>query len=341
MTQPTGSVYLDGPVSPRHRPPVPRVGRTRTILAGFCVTVGLLALSVGALVAGLRIFVLDADSIVDVFESTLDDPQARIDLENQVALAIEEGLVGEELTAVAAAFDFDVKAEAERVAGFVLDDPAARDELRTLLTDLHSRVLLEWDPSEIDLAPFTTSVLAVIERESPRLATIIHADSTLWSLEGDSLPDLTRAMDLLDRVLVLSLFLTLLIPIGAAIHPRRHRVVAWVGSWTLMLGLISALAAIGLPYLGGELTGWTSVEIAIRSASLRLLAPAGIAGITGMGLVSVAAVAHRRERLRVSDEGAAAAFGYNEPPLWQHEPSPGLDLPSRGLTDAGRPLTNI
>jgi hypothetical protein len=341
MAQPTGSVYLDALASARHRPPEPRAGRTRAILAGVCVMVGLLALSIAAIIAGLRFFVLDADSIVDVFETTLDDPQARSDLEEQVAIAIEQGLVGEELSTVAAAFELDVEAEAERIAVFVIDDAAVREELRSLVTDLHSRVLLERMPSKIDLAPFTDSVLAVIERESPRLAAIIPVDSTLWTVDSDGLPDLTEVMDQLDRALAFLLLLALLIPVGAVLHPRRHRVAAWVGRGSLVFGLTTALTAIGLPYLAGRLSGWVSVEIAVRSASLRLLGPAAVAGLTGIGLISLAAVAHRREKRRVINEGTAAAFGYEEPVAWQHDPSTERDLPTRELVDAGHPLTNI
>jgi hypothetical protein len=341
MLQPTGSVYLDTPDRPRRRPPVPRVSRARSILAGGCVIIGLAALSLAAAIAGLRLLVLDPSPILTAFETTLDDPGARTDLEKQVAAAIENGLVGEELTTIAAAFDLDVNDEARRIAPFVLDDPTVRDELRTLITDLHSRIVIDADPSAIDLGPLTTAVLAVIERESPRLATIIPVDSVLWTVDADSLPDLTGAAALFDRLILLTLVPVLLLAIGALLHPRHHKVIGWIGRWALVFGLVCALAAIGLPYLGSRLTGWYSVEVAIRATSLRLLAPAGMAGIVGMGFVSLAAVAHRREKRKVIDEGAAIALGYDEPPVWQQPPSPTLDLSSRGLVDANHPLTNI
>ena len=75
--------------------------------------------------------------------------------------------------------------------------------------------------------------------------------------------------------------------------------------------------------------------------SLKLLAPAVLSGILGLGLTSFASVLRKRDRRRITDEGAAAALGYDEPPFWQQTPSPTLDLPSRGLVDAGHPLTNI
>ncbi len=341
MLQPTGSVYLDSPVRPPRRPPVPRISRARSLLAGGCVVVGLVALSLAAALAGLRLLVLDPEPILDALEATLDDPGARIDLETRAATAIEQDLVGEELVAVAAAYDLDVNEEARRLAPFILDDPTVRDELRALVTDLHSRIVIERDPSSIDLRPLTSAVLAVIERDSPRLAAIAPVDSVLWGIEPDSLPDLTAATALFDRLGLLTLVAVVLLTVGALAHPRHHKVVGWVGRWVLVFGLVCAVAAIGLPYLGSRLTGWYSVEIAIRATSLRFLAPAGMAAIVGMGFVSLAAVAHRREKRKVIEEGAAIALGYDEPPVWRHAPSPTLDLSSRGLVDANHPLTNI
>ena len=137
------------------------------------------------------------------------------------------------------------------------------------------------------------------------------------------------------------LLVMLLIPVGFVVHPHRHRMAAWVGRWLLVLGLVSGLAAVGLPYLAGSVTGYQGAAIAIRSISLRLLAPAAVTGIVGMGLASFGAVLKHREQRRVADEGAAAALGYDEPPLWPPSTSPKLDLASRGLVDANHPLTNI
>jgi hypothetical protein len=341
MAQRTGSVYLDAPARPIRRPPEPRVSHSRVVVAGTCVVIGLVALTMAAMISGIRSMVLDPEPAMAAFESILDDPTARAELEQEIATGIEDSLVGEELAAIVAVFELDVAAEARRLSPLILDDPPIRAELRRLVTDVHSRVVLESATTDVDLAPLTAAMIVLIEQESPRLAAIIPADSTLRSIESGSLPDLTSAADLLDRSLAFALLAVVLIPIGAVIHPRHHRVAAWVGRWALAFGLLCAVAAVGLPYVGKALTGWSAAEPAVRSTSLSLLAPAGLAAVVGMGLISIATVARRREARRVIEEGAAVALGYAEPPLWQQGASPMLDLPTRDLVDASRPLTNI
>jgi len=341
MHQRTGSVYLDAPAQKSRKPAAKNRRRRRSAIAATFVTVGILALTAACLIAGLRLLVLDPEPALTAVDTAFDDPIAREDLEAEIARGVEEGLVGAELTAISAAFDLDVVAEADRVALTVLDDPSVREELRLLATEVHRRLVVESDSSDIELAPLTGAVLAVLERESPRLAAIIPPNTTLWTVEGDSLPNFTATAKFLDRVLLYSLIAILFIPVGLVVHPRRHQVAAWVGRWALAFGLSCALAAVGLPYLVGELTGYRAAEVAVRAVSLKLIAPAVIAGISGMGLVSFAAVLRHRGQRRVSDEGAAAALGYDEPPLHQQPGTPMLDLPSRGLIDVQHPLTNI
>jgi hypothetical protein len=202
--------------------------------------------------------------------------------------------------------------------------------------------MVERETTALDLTALNDAVRAVIEANSPRLAPIIPPDAELWTIDRNSLPDFTAASDLAPRIRRDALLASLLLPIGLALHPRRHPLAAWVGRWIVGFGLICAIAAVALPYLIGELTGYRSAEIAVRSVSLKLLAPAVLSGIVGIGLTSFAGVLRKREQRRVADEGAAAALGYNEPPFWQQTSAPpSLDLSSRGLVDAGHPLTNI
>lgn len=340
--QRTGSVYLDRPIpTPNRRPPAPKRRLSRTTVASACLLIGLLTLSAAAVLAGLRSLVFDTDPWMTAFDETLDDPAARPEIEREVARGIEHGLVGAELAEDVAFFGFDVAAEAEAIAGIVLDDPAVRAELRLLLEDAHAQVLVERSGATLDLEPISAAVFAVVEREAPELASIVPAGATLWSIETDSLPDLTWTAGLTDRG-VRSLALGgLLIPLGVIVHPRRHRAASWVGRSLLVGGLVAALTAVGLPYLAGAMTGWIAAEIVVRSITLKLLGPAAIAGIIGMGLVSFAAVMSHRERRRTADEGAAAALGYDEPAPWAQPGAPTLDLASRGLVDVNHPLTNI
>lgn len=340
MLQPTGSVYLDTPTRASRRPTTP-TGTPRTLIAGLLTALGVAGLSMALTIAGLRSILLEPAPVVEAFDDALDDPDARDQLEAEIARAIGEGLVGEELTEVAALYGMDVAAEAEAVAGPVLDDPAFRGVLLDLVTDLHARALLDPADDDIDLAPLSLAALAVIEREDPDFAAIIPEGAVLWTIDGETVPDLTAPIDLIDRGRLGTLVAALAIPLAFVIHPRRHRVASWIGRWALVTGLLAGLAAAGLPYLAGAVTGWTAVEVGVRSVSVRLIAPAATAGMIGMGLVSLAALAARRENQKVSEEGQAAALGMDEPAAWQQSTRPTLDLAARGLVDVDHPLTNI
>ncbi len=336
--QRTGSVYLDRPVQ-RTRRPVKKHRFSRSALASICLVIGLMCLSAAGAVAGVKALVLDPDPVLDAVETTLDDPIARAELEREFALAIEEGLVGIELSEVVGIYGLDVPEESQRVALLVVDDPTVRDEFRNLVEETHGQLLTDGGSGELDLAPLSNAVLAVIEQESPQLAEIIPVDATLWTIDTETMPSVSGLVDIVDRLQLGLLAAGLLVPLGVAIHPRRHRAAAWIGRWAL--GLVAALAAIGLPYLVGSITGFSTAEIAVRSITVRLLAPAALAGIIGTGLVSFAAVLKHREKRRVADEGAAAALGYDEPELWEPEHRPTLDIAARGLVDVNHPLTNI
>jgi hypothetical protein len=340
MHQQTGSVYLDAPTRSSRVPTKSHRG-VRARGAALCVGVGVIAVTIAALITGLRLLVFDAGPSLRAIDSTLDDPIARDEIQREIAEGIENGLVGEELVAVAAAFEFDVVKEANRVAALALDDEDVRTELRAAAEEIHDRVVLDHDPAPVDLEPLSDAIRAEIETESPRLASIIPADAMVWTIDGDSLPDFTTLDDLSDGALSYSLLATLLLPVGLAVHPRRHCMAAWVGRWVLGVGLICGITAVALPYLLGELTGYRSAEIAVRDVSLKLLAPAVLSGVVGLGLATFAAVLRRRQNHQITEEGAAAAMGYDEPRLWQQTSAPSLELPSRGLVDAGRPLTNI
>jgi hypothetical protein len=338
----TGSVYLDAPHAPSRKEEAAMARRPRTMIASVALFIGLLSLTIAGLIAGVRAVVLDPDPAVTALEATIDDPIARAELEREVARGIEEDLVGPELVTIATAFDLDVSAEADRISLLVFDDPAVRKELRLLVAELHARLVIERSDRNIDLAPITNAVINAIAEESPRLAAIIPTNSTLWTVERTAVPDFTGPANLANQALLVALVGALLVPIATAIHPRRHRAAAWVGRWALTMAILCGVAAVGLPYAAGSLSGWSAVEIAVRALSLKLLAPAAIAAVFGTGLVSFAAVIKHRENPQTADEGAAAALGgFDEPPLLGTPSAPTFDLAKRGLTDVNHPLTSI
>ena len=340
MFEQTGSVYLDPP-HPVEDNLEPRSYRgLRRILAGILILIGLTALSAAALLGGARLMLHDPTTFADAVDTSLDEPLVQDEIEREVAEAIEEGLIGD-MTEAAEAFAVDVNAEALRLAPIIIADPVFRTELTALIKEGHERILLEPSTGPLDFAPITAAVVTLIERESPALARVLPDDTMLLTIEGNRLPDLTEPMAGLDRVLFIALLAALALPIAAVLHPRRHRVLAWMGRCLLTMGLIAGIAAVGLPHLAGSLSGYSAVEVAVRALTVRLLGPAVFAGLVGMVMMSGAAVLKSRERRRVADEGAAAALGVNEPPLMPATANPQIELGSRELVDASHPLTNI
>lgn len=341
MFEQTGSVYLD---PPRHAEEqvAPRSYRgLRRILAGILILVGLTALTAAAFLGGVRLMLHDPTTVADAVDTSLDEPLVQDEIEREIADAIEDGLIGRDMTEASEAFGVDVGAEALRLAPLVIDDPTFRTELTALIREGHERILLEPSTEPLDFAPITAAVAALIERESPTLAQVLPDDTMLLTIDGDRLPDLTEPMAVLNHALLIALLTALALPLAAVLHPRRHRVLAWMGRWLLTMGLLAGLAAVGFPYLAGNLSGYSAVEVSVRALTVRLLGPAAFAGIVGMAAMSGAAVLKSRERRRIADEGAAAALGVNEPPLMPAAASPQIEFGSRELVDASHPLTNI
>lgn len=339
MLQPTGSVYLDAPrVTPTA--PTPRGHGVRAVLGAIMLTVGLLALTVAAVLGAFRAMIHDPETVMGAIDTTLDDPAVRAELEAEIAMAIEDTMFGPQLVAVLAGYGIDVGAEADAIAPLVLDDPAFRSALNDLVVTTHTRVLLEPQDQPLDMTAVTQAVRDLIAREIPEAEAILPPQTALFQVSADQIPDLTGPVELLDRLALAIAAGGLLVPLALAVHPRRHRVAAWVGRWLLVVGLTAALLAVGLPYLGGRISGFLVVETVIRALSTRLLAPAAIAGIVGMGLVSVASILKKREESATLDEGAAAALGFDEP-LFDFPQSREMELSHRGLVDVSHPLTNI
>ncbi len=136
---------------------------------------------------------------------------------------------------------------------------------------------------------------------------MLSAGDVLFVVTPEQIPDLTGPVGLLNRSLLALGFASLALPLAAVVHPRRHRVMAWAGRWLLVMGLVAACLAVGLPFIAEQLTGSSIVEVSIRALSGRLLAPASVAGIAGMGFTAVAVIHKRRETRSAADEGTAAA----------------------------------
>ena len=342
MLQPTGSVYLDAPRSPSRRPaPAPASG-PRVAVAGVLATIGLLCLTVAALLGVFRVVLHDPDTVMGSIDQALDDPAGRADLEAEVAGAIDGTLFGEELSITLARYGIDVGAEADRIAPVVLDDPAFRNALTDLVIETHERVLLEPSDEPLDMTAITSAVRAIIVREVPEADAVLPDSSTLYIVTADQIPDLTGPIDLLDRAALAAAIGALFLPLAYLAHPERHRVVRWVGRWVLGLALAASIATLGLPWLASRVTGSELVEIAVRDLSARLLPPAAVLGIVAVGLIAAATALKNRGAPSVADVGVAAALGGLDD-AW---PIPttstqDLELAHRGLVDVSHPLTNI
>lgn len=340
MIQPTGSVYLDALQPSRHAAPKAMRGIRRT-LAGLLTLLGLLALSAAVLLGGIHLLATNPDTLVEAANKTLDDPIVQEEIEHELASAIESELVGVDMTQVATAIDFDVADEALRLAPLVLADETFRAELETVITAAHDRVLLNPSNVPIDLTALTIAAVAVIDRESPQLAQLLPPNRQLYNLTADSTPDLTGPVSQFERILLVVALATLALPLAAVVHPHYDRILAWLGRWALLAGLFAALAAIGLPKLAGSASGFRAAEIAVQTVTIRLLGPAALAGVIGMGLISVASVLASRRRNETADHGAAHALGLNEPERFPMAQGPQIALPKRELVDVNHPLTNI
>ncbi len=340
MVQTYHSVYLS---LPRHRPdPADERRRRRRTLGAGLTFVGLAAATLAAPLALARWVVTDPTVAVTAVDAALDDPIGRAEMERELDRLIGERLVDPDTAAAATAFGVDVDAAIDDWVTAAVDDPAVRGAIDDLVVDLHHRLLVEPDPSPLDSATLTTAITDVVTRTTPDLVGLVAVDATLVELDTATLPDLTGATARLDEILTLVLATLLALPLAVLVHPERHRVFGWVGRWLLAAGIAVAVAAVTAPYLAGTATGWSIVEIAVRSVSLGLVVPAGLAGIAGAGIVTAAAAAGRAATRRTSRQGAAAALGAFEPLPGLAPPSPpALDLTGRGLVDAGRPLTSI
>lgn len=340
MNQPIGSVYLDAPKPARHQTPK-AVRCIRRTLAGLLTLTGIVALSVTTLLGAIHIVATNPDTIVEAANKTLDDPVVQQELEGELAAAIESGLVGVDMSQVAASIGFDVNSEALRLAPLILADDSFRAELETIIIATHNQVLLNSADTPLDFTALTAAVVAVIDSESPQLAQMLPANRQLYEVTTGSLPDLTGPVSQFERLLLLTALATLALPLAGFLHPHYDRVLAWTGRWVLLAGLLAALAAIALPKAAGAASGFRAAEVAVQTVTTRLLGPAALAGLIGMGLISVASVLANRRRNETADHGAAHALGLNEPerfPMAQH---PQIDLPKRGLVDVAQPLTNI
>jgi len=303
--------------------------------------VGITALTVALVLSATRVLIHDESTVVNAVNAALDDPAVRVELEYEVARAIEHDMYGQTLSRALKGYGIDIAGEASRIAPLVIDDPAFRAALSDLIAEGHRRILLEPSDQPLETAALTDAVRNIVSTEAPQIGSMLPPNGNLLQISGEQIPDLTSPVAHLDDFIVAIALAGLALPLAALVHPRRHRVMAWTGRWLLVMGLISGFTAVVVPYVAGRITGYSLVEVAIRNLSTRLLGPASIAGVVGMGLVSAASILQNRERFKTTDEGAAAALGVDEPELNVSLSSPELDLARRGLVDVNHPLTSI
>ncbi|MBT5140070.1 MAG: hypothetical protein HOM37_13550 [Acidimicrobiaceae bacterium] len=340
MGQPTSSVYLDA--SQPVRGPAPKAVRNiRRTLAGWLTLVGLLALSATALLGGIHLVTTNPGTLVEAANKTLDDPVVQQELDREMASAIETRLLDLDMSQSATSIGFIVADEALRLAPIILADAAFRSELETLIIAAHDQILLNPSELPIDITAMTKVVIDVIESESPQFAQMLPRDHQLYEITTDSLPDFTGPVSLLERVLLLTALATLALPLAGLLHPHYDRILTWIGRWALLAGLVAALAAIALPKVVGAATGFHAAEIAAQTVTTRLLGPAALAGMIGMGLVTVASVRAKRRHNETSDYGEARALGLHEPDRFSTPRNNLTGPPKHDPVDVSHPLTNI
>ena len=340
MNQPSGSAYLDAPQPVRK--PAPQAGRDlRRTFAGWLTLVGLLALSASALLGGIHLVTTNPDTFVEAANKTLDDPVVQQELEFELASAIETRLVDLDLSPIATGIGFIIADEALRLAPIILADEAFRAELETIIITAHDQMLLNPSETPIDVTAMTKAVVDVIESESPQLAQMLPPDRQLYEITTDSLPDLTGPVSQLKRVLLLTALATLTLPLAGLIHPHFDRIFAWVGRWAILAGLVAALATIALPKVARAATDFRAAEVATQTIVTRLLGPAALAGMIGMGFVVVASSRAKRRHQETSDYGAAQALGLNEHEGFPMAHGNQSKLPQHDPVDVSHPLTNI
>jgi len=338
MFEPTGSVYLDTPLNRVVRKPEKR--NPRVVAASFMGIIGLASMLFAAALVGVHYLVADSTATVAAVDSALVSPAARAELHRELSSAIANRMISPEVAAAAATYGIDVAQEADLVVDQIIDDPAFRTALDDYVVQVHDLILVDSAGPEPDMAPVTSAALAVIKRDSPRLGVLASSNTDILVFDTSALPDLTGPTSFADRLLLWSILGIFAIPLAAAIHPDRHRVLAWLGRTWLVTGLVVAGSTVMLPYIIGRITGWSTVEIATRAALIRYLIPASVVAMAGLASMSAAALWRHRDLTRTTREGATAALGIGLVP----GPAPAnglLDLASRGLVDAGRPLTNI
>ena len=338
MPEPIGSVYLDQP-RPRRAQPTPE-RRGRSAMAALLGLIGIVGLTVAGVLVGVRTAVSSPDPIVAAVQRTFEDSDSRAEITAELAMAIQSSLLSPELLEAAEGYGIDHQAEIDAWAASVLDDPEFGDAVGDLVIDIHGRIFTAVDPDPVDVSRLTDIVISRATATAPTLAAFLPPGGQVIIIDASDLPDLTQPMALLDRTILIALLSGVCLPLALMVHDRRHRVLAWIGRWLLVVGLVLGVAAIGLPWLAGNLTGWATAEAALRPSSMRLLAPAAVAGTIGIGLMSLAAVWRRRDRRMVAQEGAAAWLNVVEPPTMAAVSS-SLEPAHSGLVEGNRQLTNI
>jgi len=338
MFEPTGSVYLDPPTTyaiPNRPPPRRRILAAR--LLGF---IGMTAMASAGFLAGVHYLIADPAPTAAAVNGALDSPIARAELHRELSTAIADGMVEADVSTAAAAYGIDVEAQALLVADAILDNPAFRTALDEFVIQVHDLVFVDADGPAPDATAVTDAALDVMKLRTPELADLVDPGKQVLTFDVGSLPDLTRPMHSARRALTIALIAMIAIPMAAVVHPHRHRVLAWVGRSWLVAGASVALATVVLPYLGGRVSGWTTVEVAIRAAVGRFLVPSSITALIGSALMTIAAVLKRRDQTKTSREGADVALGIGLTPS-RAPVRPSDDIASRGLVDAGHPLTSM
>lgn len=328
------SVYLDMPTAKDIadlRGPEPR----RPLTVALTI-IGLIGLTLAGLGAIARMTLTDPQEAVEALDGSFADPAAKAELEAELAQLLRDDYLGPETMATAAGWGVDAEAGIDKVAAASVDDPAFRRAAQDLVARGHHRIMVKSSAVHLDVTEISTIITDIARQQAPEL-TVFLPDTPVTVIEGSSLPNLAPWLNWLSFLIVAGLAASTAIVVALITSTDRYNLGTWVGRWLIAVGILTAIAAVGLPYLASSTTGWTTIEAMVRHMSRPLLIPAAGIALFGLAFEAACQTAGKRRRNSVPDEGAAAALGTNEAPVARPGTGPSLAFP--GL-QGDRPLTS-
>lgn len=282
---------------------------TRRLVAGFVLTIALLAGTAAYSAYWMRGLVEDPEVFSDAVDEVLERGPVQEELSDRLVVAMKDQLLGADAVAAAESFGVDLDAELSRVA----DTTTASDEFRAIyrqtLLDLHLEIFSdETAPVILDQLALTATLVAAAEVEAPAIAPFLASGGLIeLSAPAEDLPDLRGIDDTLSMTLAQGALVFMIgTGIAFALSPYRPVVMRRIGVWMLAAAAIQIISAIAFPPLLGPMVDGEVplTEAVLRTVTDRLVAPAVLIVILGAGLLLVAGRWHRH--LGNADHSAGA-----------------------------------